>query len=97
MRKFDAKWQICSARARKQPRPDESAPLGFASRVLAAARSQSRPASLEQVWQQLAWSSLALAAVLLLVCALIEMPHLGKRKPLDPGIENTVAQLVWSL
>mgnify|MGYP003549342781 CR=1 FL=1 len=37
------------------------------------------------------------AVAVLLVCAAVELPHFRNTQPLKPGIENTVAQLVWSL
>ena len=83
---------------RHAPGRDETAPLGFATRVLA--RLGPVPAtvgSLEQVWQRLTWRSLAVVGVLLALCAVLELPHLRNRQPLDPGIENAVAQLLWIL
>ena len=41
--------------------------------------------------------ALGMIAAILLICAVLEMPHLRDQKPLEPGIENTVAQLVWSI
>ena len=73
-------------------------PLGFATRVLALARKPSSPqVSLELVWQRLTYGALGFIAAVLVVCAVLEMPYLRDRKPLEPGIENTVAQLVWSI
>jgi hypothetical protein len=99
MREFDAKWKTCVARAREGRVKECSAPFGFATRVLAASavRRLDETYSLENVWQQLTMRSLGGIALLLLACALLEVPHLRDRKPLDPGIENTVAQLVWHL
>jgi hypothetical protein len=98
MKDFDQQWQSCAAQARRAPPRDERAPWGFSTRVLAEAWSAAPMAvSLEQVWQRLTWRSLGMVAVLLIVCAALELPHLRDRKPLEPGIENTVAQLVWGL
>jgi hypothetical protein len=98
MNDFDVKWQKAAARARECPRREESAPFGFASRVLAAAAQPQAPAvSVEEVWQRLTWRSLAIVSSVLVICAAVEIPHLKDRKPFEPGIENTVAQLVWSL
>ena len=33
----------------------------------------------------------------LAVYAVLELPHLRGGHPLAPGVENTVAELVWSL
>jgi hypothetical protein len=96
MKNFDAKWQSCAALARQTPPRDESVPAGFTSRVVArAAASDLNP--LTEVWQALVVRLLAGSVGLLLICAAIELPHLRETKPLEPGIENAVAQLVWSL
>jgi hypothetical protein len=98
MNDFDRKWQECAARARQAPARDEPIPLGFTTRVLARAwPSPASVASLEQIWQRLTWRSLAVTGVLLAACAVLELPHLRDHKPLEPGIENAVAQLVWRL
>ena len=97
MSPFDERWKICARRAR-QAEPSESAvPFGFVARVLAGARPQPESSSMELAWQRLTWRWLAVVGTALLVCAAMEWPHLGEQKLLEPGIENTVAQLVWSL
>jgi hypothetical protein len=93
---FDSKWQACAARARQAAARDDTAPLGFATRVLAFARQRSTP-SPESIWERLALRSLAGALALLAVCAVFELPHFRDSRPLAPGVENTIAQLVWSL
>src|SRR6516162_6127422 len=99
MNPFDVKWQACVARARKVPGQKEEVPFGFATRVLSAVAAQrsSEMASLEAVWQRLTLRSLRWIAALLVLCAILELPHLRERRPLEPGIEDTVAQLVWRL
>ncbi|MCL4177078.1 MAG: hypothetical protein KJ072_04945 [Verrucomicrobia bacterium] len=98
MNDFDRKWQACATRARQAPGSDEPVPLGFTTRVLARAwPTPGSVASLEQIWQRLTWRSLAVTGVFLAVCAVLELPHLRDAKPLEPGIENAVAQLVWRL
>lgn len=98
MNNFDQKWQECAARARQAPESDEPVPRGFTARVLAQTwTAPASMASLEQIWQRLTWRSLAVTGVFLAVCAVLELPHLRDPKPLEPGIENAVAQLVWRL
>jgi hypothetical protein len=99
MSRFEARWEGCVARARHVSARNEAAPFGFATRVLSAvaARRSSEAVPLEIVWQRLTLRSLCWIGALLLICALFELPHLRDRKPLEPGIENTVAQLVWGL
>jgi hypothetical protein len=98
MKDFDLRWKQCCVRAQETRGRDESAPFGFAGRVVALGSERlTTPAPLEVVWQQLTMRSLGLVGAILVVCAVVELPHLRDRKPLDPGIENTVAQLVWTL
>lgn len=96
MNDFDTKWQACAARARQTPPRDEQPPFGFATRVVATAL---RPgaAPLEFAWDRVLARLLAGAVAVLLVCAAVELPHFRDTQPLKPGIENAVAQLVWSL
>lgn len=96
MKNFDSKWQTCAARGRQAARPDSQAPFGFAARVAARALgSRTNPEGFS--WEREMAGLLAGAVVVLLVCVAVEWPHLGDSRPLEPGIENTVAQLVWSL
>jgi len=96
MNDFDTKWQACAARARQTPRRDEQPPFGFATRVVAQAM---RPgaAAVDFAWDRVLSRLLAGAVTVLLVCAAVELPHFRDPQPLKPGIENAVAQLVWSL
>jgi hypothetical protein len=98
MKPFEERWQACAARARQASHPDGSAPLGFATRVLAASQPPATPSVLlELAWHRLTWRCLALVGTALVICAAVEIPHVRDQKPLEPGIENTVAQLIWSL
>lgn len=96
MRDFDTKWQACAARARQASPRDEQSPFGFATRVAARAVA-SGTTPMEFAWEHILARWLAGAAAILLVCAAVEMPHFRDAQPLQPGIENAVAQLVWSL
>jgi hypothetical protein len=96
MKDFDKKWQTVAQRARQSARPDETTPLGFSTRVLAQSR-QPQGLGPEVLWMRLALRVLTGAVSVLIVCALLELPHFRDRRPLDPGLENTVAQIVWSL
>ena len=96
MNDFDTKWQACATRARQTPPRDEQPPLGFATRVVAQAM---RPGAspVDFAWDRVLARLLAGAVAVLLVCAAVELPHFRDAQPLKPGIENAVAQLVWSL
>ena len=99
MSKFDARWEACVARATYAGGRNEAVPFGFAARVLATVATQrsSKAVPLEIIWQRLTLRSLAWIGAFLLICAIMEVPHLRDRKVLEPGIENAVGQLVWSL
>lgn len=96
MKNFDDNWQAAAARARQAAPRDETAPFGFATRVAARA-SQPGTMPSEPAWNRLAARWLAGAVAVLVVCAAVELPHFRDAQPLEPGIENAVAQLVWSL
>ena len=99
MNRFEDRWKTCVTRARQATAPNEAAPFGFATRVFTAASSQRRreAVTLELVWQRLTLRSLSLIGAVLIVCAIVELPHLRDRRLFEPGIENTVGQIVWSL
>ena len=96
MNDFDPKWQACAARARQAHHRDEQPPFGFATRVLTQAMPPGA-APVEFAWDRGLARLLAGAVAVLLVCAAVELPHFRDSQPLKPGIENAVAQLVWSL
>lgn len=98
MSEFNNRWQTIAARARESERRSEAMPYGFATRVLALARHPTAPRmTIELAWQRLTFAALGVIAAILVLCAALELPHLRDRKPLEPGIENAVAQLVWSI
>jgi hypothetical protein len=98
MKDFENRWQACVARARQAPPADAEAPFGFAARVVSLARrDQRKEPDPIGVWQGMAVRLLAGAAGLLLIFAALELPHLGQRRALEPGIEHAVAKVVWSL
>ncbi len=96
MNRFDGKWQACAERAGRAQEREIIAPFGFATRVVAIAM-QRPTASPETVWERLALGSLAGVILLLVLCTAAEFPHLRDSQPLHPGVENAVAQVVWSL
>ena len=96
MKDFDTKWQASAARARRASRRDDEMPFGFATRVMAL-DGQREAAPLEIAWDRVLTRLLAVAVGVLIACSAMELPHLRDTQPMKPGIENTVAQLVWSL
>ena len=99
MSPFEERWKACVARGRQGTGRNETAPFGFATRVLSAVATQrsSESVALELVWQRLTVRSLCWIGALLVICAILELPHFRDRRPLEPRIEDTVAQLVWHL
>ena len=96
MQNFDKQWQTVAGRARQAPARDEVAPLGFGRRAVALGW-QPQALGWEALWVRLALRVLAGAVGVLIVCAALELPHLRDARPLEPGLENTVAQIVWVL
>jgi hypothetical protein len=96
MQQFDQHWQQVAARARQAPGREEAAPFGFARRVVALGWEPRAP-GLDALWARLALRALAGAVGVLIICAALEWPHLRDSRPLEPGVENTVAQIVWAL
>ncbi|MBX3745574.1 MAG: hypothetical protein KF833_09725 [Verrucomicrobiae bacterium] len=94
MNDFDRKWKAAASVARRALRHDSRAPFGFAARVVARAR-ETEPAVIS--WDLALPRLLAAAIVVLALCLALEAPHWRDNRPFEPGIENAVAQLVWSL
>lgn len=96
MKNFDRRWKLLARRSRQAGSRDEQAPLGFASRVVAQTFHPTKP-SLDFTWDRLMTRFLLGATGVLALCAALEWQDRRDVQPLDPGIENTVAQLVWKL
>ncbi len=95
MNRFDQKWQTLAAQARRVEPREDSAPFGFAARLEGLALD--RKPAWEDLWGRFALRLLAGALPVLLLLTLLEARHLHGPAPLEPGVENTVAQLVWRL
>jgi hypothetical protein len=96
MKDFNQQWQKLADQARQAPPRDQQAPFGFAAQVVALGWQAPNP-GLELIWRRLALRSFAGAVIVLILCAVLEWPHFRDQRPLDPGLENTVARLVWTL
>lgn len=96
MNDFEGKWRKAVLRARLELPGEAVAPHGFAARVIALSFRPGR-APVEPAWDRLMLRVLAGAIGVLVVCSALEMPHWGDDRPLEPGIENAVAQVIWSL
>jgi hypothetical protein len=95
MKNFDTRWKNIVDRARDVEPCDEQAPFGFAARVVAG--SVQARTRFDFTWDRLIARFLTGAIAALFLCAAIEWRHLRDERPLEPGIENSVAQLVWTL
>ena len=98
MKNFDERWSDLTARARATPSADAAAPLGFATRVVArAAASRNSGSAAEDLWLQWARRSVAVVAGVGLVLGTMEV-RAGRPHDLrPPGVENSVAQVLWTL
>jgi hypothetical protein len=93
MKDFDKNWQVAARLAGQVPVPGQTAPEGFARRVVARSNLESQPIS----WERLMLKWVAGMAVILALCSLLELPHLKPGHPMRIDVEETVAQLIWSL
>lgn len=89
-------------RARTADPGSEEAPPGFAARVVARAQSRFQAdarasAAVDFAWNRLIARFLMGALAALVLCAAAEWRDLRVTQALEPGVENTVAQLVWKL
>lgn len=105
MNDFHQRWNELVARAKAIPgsaAPDDtSPPAGFATRILALAREAgaipSPEVDWEAYWLRRARQSLALAFVVAVVMVGLDLRQRSRPALGHPGIENTVAQLLWQL
>ncbi len=97
MNAFDSRWRELSrhAQAGRKALPEE-APFGFAGRVLAHTRGAAT-ASTEDLWLRLSVRSVVAVSSLLLILGVAEWRNARPSSLLDPGVENTVAQLLGAL
>lgn len=101
MKNFNERWQRLASRAREAaPVPDAggAAPHGFATRVLARAAESAEPGPLlEDLWLRCARQSVALMTGIGLVLGAMEVVASRPHELPHPGVENTVAQVLWRL
>lgn len=99
MNEFENRWQQGVAAVRRAAGEfDDAAPLGFATRVVAqwqAMASAELPLSL--LWQRLALRVLGAMALIFLTLAAYEALFPDKDAPLQPHVENAVADSFWLL
>ena len=98
MNEFERRWQmgVNSARGAASTPPDDAAPFGFATRVVADWQAQP-DTSLAQLWQRIALRVLGAMAIILLSLAAYDALSVGGDSSLQPPVENAVADSTWLL
>ncbi len=93
MNPFDQRWQQATLHARNaQPQTDDTAPFGFATRVIA---HWPAPETTALLWQTLALRMLGAMTSLLLVLVVLGTLIGDDRPTLQIGLEDTVGDLFW--
>lgn len=97
MKTFESRWQELTrhARAVRIERP-EAAPFGFARRVTARAAGAAN-ATAEDLWLRFCTRSLIGVSGILVVLGALEYSSARPASLMNPGVENTVAQLLGVL
>lgn len=104
MKAFDRRWETLVARSRRalasKAEDTPPPPPGFATRVVALAadaRKTGTEAWALELWIRRTRQALAVVTLLGLMLLAFDRPT-TRHKPLStPGIENTVAQILWRL
>jgi hypothetical protein len=97
MNEFERRWQIGARAARADaPSLSNDAPFGFATRVVAQWLAHPEP-SLIALWQRLSLRVLGVVALIFLGLAAYGALTVNGENPLQPPVENAVADSVWFL
>ena len=95
MNEFERRWKLGTARARTvEPVREESAPFGFAARIVA---NRTLGPALATIWQRLALRVCAALAVVVVALASLQVLSSGDNDNLRPDLEDTVGDLFWAL
>lgn len=93
MNDFDPRWQSAIDAARRAPSRDDTAPFGFASRLVALRRSI--PAgSTFLLWWKFTWRAIGFAALVLVASAAMNWST-SNDSALDPAIADSMNDLLW--
>ena len=93
MNEFETRWQAAIDAVRQAPPRDESAPFGF-SRRITALRRNAATGSTFLLWWKLTWRAIGFAA-LVLVASMAMNWSASNDAPLDPGIADSMSDLLW--
>ncbi len=93
MNEFERRWKLAAAHSAETAGAD-SAPFGFATRVVAKWRAQP---SLATVWQRLALRFCTALAILVAVIASLQSLTANDADGFRPDIETAVDELFWAL
>ena len=94
MNEFERRWKRAAVARSAESMPADSAPFGFATRVVATWRAQP---SLATIWQRLALRFCTGLAIVVAVLASAHALSAGDADVLRPDIEKTVDELFWAL
>ena len=94
MNEFERRWKLAAAVRPPKSMAANSAPFGFATRVVAKWRAQPSPAT---VWQRLTLRFCTGLAIVVAVLASAHALTAGDADVLRPDIEKTVDELFWAL
>lgn len=102
MKEFNRRWETLVARSRDAvaSKVEGDAPPGFAARVVALAadaREAGAEAWILELWIRRTRQALAVVALLGLLMVAWERHATRQSQLSNPGIENTVAQILWRL
>jgi hypothetical protein len=92
MNDFEKRWQSTVDAARCAPSRDDTAPFGFAGRVVALRRSASSSSAFT-LWWKLTWRAIGFAALLLVGSA--AMNWSSDESALEPAIADSMSDLLW--
>lgn len=93
MNDFDTRWQSAIDAARQAPPRDDTAPFGFASRIVALSRSVPTGSTF-LLWWKFTWRAIGVAALVLVASAVMNWTG-PNDSALDPAIADSMNDLLW--
>lgn len=102
MRRFDERWRECVRQARTAAEPPGDGPLPSSAALLRRMRQARVRDAAENVeatdwWRWYGARGLAAATLVLAACLLFAFRGPRREPSLRPGVENAVAEVLWSL
>ena len=100
MNRFEKRWRDCVGRARSAEVSEAEVALPDGGRLLRRAARQARQnevVEIEEWWRWYGARGLAVASVILAGCLLFAVKGPREVPSLRPGVEDAVAEVLWSL